>query len=75
MQAQPLAQLTTHIPNKGVQMVGYFGFYSNKYSGLRKKLVLDSDRGAGTNNQVPAIIKSELSTKEFRQNWDYPIEM
>jgi hypothetical protein len=32
-----LAQLGTHIPNKGEQMVRYYGFYSNKSRGLRKK--------------------------------------
>jgi hypothetical protein len=31
-----LAQLVTHIPNKGEQMVRYYG-YSNKLRGLRKK--------------------------------------
>jgi hypothetical protein len=65
-----LAQLVTHIPNKGEQpveslkverMVRYYGFYSNKLRGLRKK--------AGVDDQVPALIESEISTKEFRQNW------
>jgi hypothetical protein len=56
-----LAQLVTHIPNKGEQMVRYYGFYSNKSRGLRKK--------AGTDDQVPALIESEISSKEFRQNW------
>jgi hypothetical protein len=56
-----LAQLVTHIPNKGEQMIRYYGFYSNKSRGLRKK--------AGTDDAVPALIESELSTKEFRQNW------
>jgi Putative transposase len=32
-----LAQLTTHIPNKGEQMVRYYGYHSNKSSWLRKK--------------------------------------
>ena len=32
-----LAQLVTHIPNKGEQMVRYYAFYSNKSRGLRKK--------------------------------------
>jgi len=32
-----LAQLTVHIPNRGEQMVRYYGFYSNKSRGLRKK--------------------------------------
>ena len=63
------APLVTHIPNKGEQMVRYYGFYSNKSRGLRKKLVLDSDRGAGTDDQAPALIESELYSKEFRKNW------
>ena len=43
-----LAQLVPHIPNKGEQMVRYYGFYSNKSRGLRKK--------AGTDDQVPALM-------------------
>jgi len=42
-------------------MVRYYGFYSNKSRGLRKK--------AGTDDQVPALIESEVSPKEFRKNW------
>ncbi len=56
-----LAQLVTHIPTKGEQMVRYYGFYSNKSRGLRKK--------AGIDDQVPALIESEVSPKEFRKNW------
>ncbi len=56
-----LAQLTTHIPNKGEQMVRYYGYYSNKSRGLRKK--------AGTDDQVPALIDSDISRQEFRKNW------
>jgi hypothetical protein len=36
-------------------------YYSNKPSGLRKK--------AGTDDQVPMLIESEISSKEFRKNW------
>ena len=50
---QKLAQLVTHIPSKAEQMVRYYGFYSNKSRGLRKKLVLDPDREAGTDEQLP----------------------
>jgi hypothetical protein len=39
----------------------YYGFYSNKSRGLRKK--------AGTDDAVPALIESEVSSKEFRKNW------
>ena len=42
-------------------MVRYYGFYSNKSRGLRKK--------AGTDDDVPALIKSGASSKEFRKNW------
>jgi hypothetical protein len=42
-------------------MVRYYGFYSNKSRGLRKK--------AGTDDQVPALIDSDISRKDFRQNW------
>jgi hypothetical protein len=50
----------THIPNKGEQMVRYYGFYSNKLRALRKK--------ASTDDQIPALIESEVSPKEFRKN-------
>ena len=42
-------------------MVRYYGFYSNKSRGLRKK--------AGTDDAVPALIESEVSSKEFRKSW------
>ena len=56
-----LAQLIAHIPNRGEQMVRYYGFYSNKSRGLRKK--------ASTDDVVPALIESEVSSKEFRKSW------
>ena len=42
-------------------MVRYYGFYSNKSRGLRKK--------AGTDDLVPALIDSDISRKAFRKNW------
>ena len=36
-------------------------YYSNKSRGLRKK--------AGTDDQVPALIDSDISSKAFRKNW------
>ena len=42
-------------------MVRYYGFYSNKSRGLRIK--------AGTDDQVPALIDSDISRKAFRKNW------
>ena len=56
-----LALLVTHIPARYEQTVRYYGYYSNKSRGLRKK--------ADTDNQLPTIIAGEMSSKQFRQNW------
>ena len=55
-----LAQLVTHIPNKGEQMVRYYGYYSNKSRGMRKK--------AGMDDQVQALVESSVSSTAFRRN-------
>ena len=55
-----LAQLVTHVPNKGEQMVRYYGYYSNKSRGMRKK--------AGIDDQVPALVQSAVSSSAFRRN-------
>jgi hypothetical protein len=56
-----LARLVTHIPNKGEQFVRYYGFYSNKSRGQRKK--------ANTDDKIPAIVNSDITKKAFRKNW------
>ena len=56
-----LARLVTHIPGRYEQTVRYYGHYSNKSRGMRKK--------AGANYTIPAVTKNEMSSKEFRQNW------
>ena len=56
-----LAQLTTHIPGKNEQMVRYYGYYSNKSRGMRRQADKEDD--------VPALIDSDLSAKEFRRSW------
>jgi len=56
-----LAQLVTHIPNKGEQMVRYYGYYSNKSRGMRKK--------ARTDDQLPALVESATSSMALRKNW------
>jgi hypothetical protein len=42
-------------------MVRYYGFYSNKSRGLRKK--------DGIDGEVPALIDSDISRQAFRKNW------
>ena len=61
-----LTRLVTHIPCRYEQTVRYYGHYSNKSRGMRKK--------AGTDDTIPAVIPNEMSSKEFRQNWDRLIQ-
>ncbi len=42
-------------------MVRYYGYDSNKSRGLRKKVGMD--------DEVPALIDTEMAPKEFRKNW------
>jgi len=56
-----LAQLTTHIPNRGEQMCRYYGYYSNKARGVRKK--------AGTDDHVPALMEPGMTSTAMRRKW------
>lgn len=56
-----LARLVTHIPGRYEQTVRYYGWYSNKSRGMRKKADLD--------DTIPTVIPNEMSSKEFRQSW------
>ena len=56
-----LAAMCSHVPNKGEQMVRYYGFYSNVIRGKRKKQVQDE--------LIPSILEPEGSSKEYRKNW------
>jgi hypothetical protein len=58
---QALAAMTSHVPNKGEQMVRYYGYYSNVARGKRKKVEEDE--------RIPSVLESEGSSKEFRKNW------
>jgi len=55
-----LAQLTCHIPNRGEQMVRYYGHYSNKCRGQRKK--------SGSDEIVPTITEFTASFAS-RKSW------
>ncbi len=55
-----LAHLVTHVPGRYEQTVRYYEYYSNKSRGLRKKAEADDD--------IPVIVKNEMSSKEWRQN-------
>jgi len=42
-----LAEVTQHIPNKGQHLIHYWGWYSNKKRGMRKKREPPSQAKAG----------------------------
>ena len=55
-----LAAMCSHIPDRGEQMVRYYGYYSNVSRGKRKET---EDGG------VPCILEADRSSKEYRKNW------
>ncbi|MFH1124884.1 MAG: transposase, partial [Pseudomonadota bacterium] len=56
-----LAAMCSHVPNKGEQMVRYYGHYSNVARGKRKKNVQDE--------LIPYILEPDGTSKEYRKNW------
>jgi len=55
------ADRCSHVPNKGEQMVRYYGYYSNVSRGKRK--IQDKDEA------IPSILEPDGSSREFRKNW------
>jgi hypothetical protein len=55
------AAMCSHVPNKGEQMVRYYGYYSNVSRGRRKKTDQDG--------LVPCLLQPEESSKGYRKNW------
>jgi len=56
-----LAAMCSHIPNRGEQMVRYYGYYSNVSRGKRKE--------TGTDDAMPCILEPEGNVKAFRKSW------
>jgi hypothetical protein len=56
-----MAAMSSHVPDKGEQMVRYYGYYSNVSRGKRKKRNQDE--------WTPCILEPEGSSKEYRKNW------
>jgi hypothetical protein len=56
-----LAAMCSHIPNRGEQMVRYYGYYSNVSRGKRQK--------EGSDEAIPCILEPQGDEKIFRQNW------
>ncbi|HEU18513.1 MAG TPA: hypothetical protein ENO00_03900 [Deltaproteobacteria bacterium] len=56
-----LAAMSSHVPNKGEQMVRYYGRYSNVSRGKRQK--------NGDDDIIRCIFELEGDVKVFRRNW------
>jgi hypothetical protein len=56
-----LAAMCSHVPNKGEQMVRYYGYYSNVSRGKRKEQNQDE--------WIPCILEPDKFSKESRKNW------
>ena len=56
-----LAAMCSHVPNKGEQMVRYYGYYSNVSRGKRKKIDQDG--------LTPSIMEPDGSSREHKRNW------
>ena len=52
-----LAAMCSHVPNKGEQMVRYYGYYSNVKRGRRKNKNQDE--------WMPCILEANESSKEY----------
>ena len=61
-----LAAMCSHVPNKGEQMVLYYGYYSSVARGKRKKN--DQDE------LIPSILEPYGSSKEYKRNWAHLIQ-
>ena len=56
-----LAAMCSHIPNRGEQMVRYYGYYSNVSRGKRKE--------AETDDAIPCILEPAGNAKAYRKSW------
>jgi len=56
-----LAGMSSHIPDRGEQMVRYYGYYSNVCRGRQQKEDQDG--------LIPYIIEQEENSKQYRKNW------
>ena len=56
-----LAAMCSHIPNRGEQMVRYYGYYSNVSRGKQQK--------EGNDDAIHCILEPQGNEKAFRKSW------
>ena len=76
-----IAMLTQHIPNKSFQMVRYYGWYSNKKRGIRKKqsaaqsdpiqeTEIDKSAAINISTYIPDKVPSEKWRELIKKIWE-----
>ncbi|OGQ74133.1 MAG: hypothetical protein A3G40_02080 [Deltaproteobacteria bacterium RIFCSPLOWO2_12_FULL_57_22] len=65
-----IATLTAHIPNKGEQLVRYYGYYSNVFRGKRQK---EKPQEETEISWKPEVIEIEAPPvlKELKKRWSH----
>jgi len=56
-----LAEFTQHIPAKGSHLIRYYGWYSNKSRGMRKKAVVEASAEPSSENSDSAVAATRCS--------------
>ena len=59
-----LAAMCSHIPDRGEQMVRYYGYYSPALRGISR-----GKRKETEDDGVASILEADKSSKEYRKNW------
>ena len=65
-----IATLTAHIPNKGEQLVRYYGYYSNVSRGKRKKGEVAAADDVSWKPEVIEVAPPPVS-KELKKRWSH----
>ncbi len=60
-----IAEITTHIPNKGEQLIRYYGAYSNASRGKRRKEKVEEEPTEVIEVAPPLV------SKELKRRWSY----
>jgi len=63
--AKPCEDGCSHVPNKGEQMVRYYGFYSPASRGISR----GKRKGNHKDELIPSILEPDGSSNEYRKNW------
>ena len=64
-----LAEFTQHIPAKGAHLIRYYGWYSNKSRGMRKKAAEAAGTAEEVENSSASVGEEQASSSCSHQSW------